>query len=281
MTGLLDIPADAYHRDDLGNEQPSLSSSIAHTLITQSPAHAKAAHPKLNPNYQREEKEVYDIGTAAHRLLLEGVAGCQVIEADDWRTKAAKEERDAARESGKLPLLAKHWDAVCAMVDATRAQLDRVECDPPLFVDGKPEQTLVWEEDGVTCRARLDWLHDSGYCIDDFKTTSKSANPEAWSRTLFNNGCDIQCAFYLRGLQQATGKHAQFRFVVQETFPPYALSVVSLAPDALELARSKVKYAIDLWRTCLERDEWPAYTPRIAYAEAPAWDLAKWEAVAA
>lgn len=276
MTGIEALTAAEYHSDPC--EQPSLSSSIAHLLCVASPAHAFAAHPRLNPNFVRVEEEKFDVGTSAHSLLLEGDAGVQVVDAADWRTNAAKEQRDEARAAGRIPLLTKQHDEVQAMVAALRTQRELVDADPPLFKDGKPEQTLTWADSGVHCRARVDWLHDDFRAIDDYKTTGRSANPEQWARTtMFSIGADIQVAFYLRGLQLLTGAtDVAWRFVVQETSPPYALSVVSLGPDVLTLAQKKVDYAIAVWRRCLESGSWPAYPRRVAYAELPPWEEARW-----
>lgn len=63
------MSAEAYHQDPA--PQPSLSSSIAKILLDQSPRHAWLAHPKLNPNYVAEEDSRFDIGTAAHVMMLE------------------------------------------------------------------------------------------------------------------------------------------------------------------------------------------------------------------
>src|SRR5215207_1896157 len=158
-TGIFSMDADAYHADPC--LEPSLSASIAHLLYEQSPLHAWTAHPKLNPNYQRVESHKFDVGRTAHALLLEERPVDKVIaivEAPDWRTKAARERREQARLDGKIPMLAHHVDAVVAMLGATRAQLDAVETDPPLLAAGRAEQTLIWQEDGVTCRALVDWL---------------------------------------------------------------------------------------------------------------------------
>lgn len=273
--GVHTMTAADYHADQVADE-PSLSASIAHTLISGSPAHARAAHPKLNPHLVRDEAERYDIGTAAHRIILEGHAdNIQIVYADDWRTNAAKELRDEARSNGQLPLLEKVWDEVSAMTEAALWQLAGHEAQPPLFTDGKPEQSLVWDEGGVTCRARLDWLRDDHTAIDDLKTTSRSANPEAFSRHLFGIGSDVQAAFYLRGLEALTGVDAEFRFVVVETAAPYALSVVSLGPAVMALANAKVDWAIRKWRECLAADNWPAYPNSVCWAELPAWEEAR------
>ncbi len=275
MNGIVALTADAYHADTVA-DRPSLSASIAKILCDRTPLHAWTAHPRLNPNFVREEKDAFDLGTIAHALILQGDTATEVLDFPDWRTKIAKEAREASRAAGKTPILAKHWSTVRRMVEAAVAQIDSHEADPALFAPGLPEQTIVWDEDGVTCRARIDWLHDDRRAIDDYKTTSASADPAAWCRTMLNMGGDIQQAFYRRGMRALFGQNPEWRFIVQETYPPYALSVVSLAPDALALAEKKVERAIETWRRCLATDTWPGYTTRIAYAESPPWAEAQY-----
>ena len=262
-----------YHADPCPT--PSLSASIAHVLLSQSPRHAWTAHPRLNPAYAPEESEAFDLGTAAHAYLLEGETGFVIVEAPDWRTKLAREARDLARAEGKTPLLAHRWADVQAMATAAREQLGSHPAPEPLG-GGDPEQTLLWHEGDMWCRARLDWLHEDLRTIDDYKTTATSAHPAVWSRSLFASGYDIQAAMYLRGVKAVFGATAEFRFVVQETTPPYALSVIGLDPEALALGAAKVGRAIALWRECVTTNTWPAYPTRTCYAEAPPWAAAQW-----
>jgi hypothetical protein len=274
--GIYDLPAEIYHADPC--PAPSLSASIASLICCSSLLHARHEHPRLNPTATREEQEKFDLGTAAHALLLEGKNGVAVIEAPDWRTNAAKAAREAARGAGKTPLLAKIWADVEAMVKSAREQLARHrDGNRSMFSNGKPEQTLIWLDPDfdVWCRARLDWLRPGA--IDDYKTTNGSAEPEAWNRSaLFQNGFDVQCAFYLRGLKVLTGIEAEFRFAVQETYPPYALSVNTPGPAAQLLAEKKILYALEHWKHALERDEWTGYPRRLCYAELPPWHEAQW-----
>lgn len=272
------VHASVYHADDRGDDQvPSLSASIARILIGKSPAHARHAHPKLNPELERTESDKYDIGSAAHALFLEGVDAIEIIDAADWRTAAAKEARDTTREAGKIPLLPKQAADVLKMVEATTAHLARKHAEPEPFTNGKPEQTLVWEDDhGVICRARLDWLRDDYTVIDDLKTTGASAAPEKWTRTMYGMGCDVQVAFYMRGVEKITGVRPDFRFVVQETYPPYELSIIRLAPSALAVAEDKVENAIAIWARCLKHDEWPGYPEEVASIDVPTWEEVAW-----
>jgi hypothetical protein len=269
--GIYDLlPASVYHADPL--DTPSLSASLAVMICQQSPRHAWAAHPRLNPDYVEEQKEAFDLGTVVHELLLEGhMESLAVVDAPDWRTNGAKAAREAAYVEGKTPLLAKHLPRVTAMVDAVIPQLAAHDAYPAPFTVGKPERTLVWETDGVACRARLDWLHDDYLFIDDLKTVGRSAEPQAFSRSLFGLGYHIKAAFYARGVRALSGVTPEFRIVAVETSPPYAISVVGLAPAAVELGEACVEHALRLWGECLAANDWPGYSRRVHYAEPPAW----------
>jgi hypothetical protein len=273
--GIHIMSAEAYHGDPC--DRPSLSASIAHILLDKSPLHAWYAHPRLNPDFVRKEEKKFDVGTAAHALLFEDTQPA-IIDAPDWRTKKAQEERDEARAAGLTPLLAKQAVEVTAMVDAVRGQLDELDIDPPLFREGTPEKTLVWEDTGgVICRARVDYLHDDYTAIDDMKTAGRSANPFQWTRnTLWSIGADVQVGFNRRAVKKLTGQDAWFRYVVVETAPPYALSIVDLSPAALALADAKVEKAIAIWRRCLDTDVWPSYPQQVVSAEPLPWHEAAW-----
>lgn len=269
------IPDSRYHGDPCA--QPSLSASVAHILTTASPAHARAAHPRLNPDYVPQAEEKFDVGTVVHSMLLEGISAVQIVNAPDWRTKKAQEERDLARAHGLVPMLAHQFEQVQAMTEAVREQLAAYDCVPEPLTAGKPEQTIVWDDNGVLCRARIDWLHDVGLVVDDVKTTSRSADPERWSRgALYDHGCDIQAAFYLRGLRALTGADYRWRWVVAETQPPYAVSVIEPAASVLAIGDAKVDRALSVWRDCLATNTWPAYPAEVHRAELPHWIESQW-----
>jgi hypothetical protein len=272
--GCYDLPAADYHADPCA--APSLSAGVAHVLLSQSPWHAWTCHPRLNPAHQRDHAEHFDVGTAVHGYLLEGDADYVIVEAEDWRTKAARIARAEAWIAGKTPLLAAQWAAVQAMGVAVRRQLAAHEAPIPL-TGGRPEQTLVWQEDGVWLRARLDWLRDDRRGVDDLKSTGGSAHPVVWTRSaLFANGYDLQAALYIRGVKAVFRVEPEFRFVVVETEPPHAVSVIGLGPEAMALAQRKVTRAIALWRECLARDVWPGYPTRTCWADLPPWEATRW-----
>lgn len=259
---------------------PSLSPSVAHLLVTRSARHAWHAHPKLNAAWEPEATTESDVGSIAHALFLEHDASRVVIvEADDWRTKAAKEARDTARAEGKLPILAAKYEAVEAMVaEVKRAVADSELAD--VFRDGQAEQTMLWQEDRVWCRTRPDWQSADRRVLVDYKTTGGNAEPDAWARAqLLGMGYDMQAAFGVRAVSVLAQVHEPaFVFVVQETEPPYAVSFVSLTPEWIVWAEHKRRAAVAQWAHCLTTDWWPGYPSKIAYAEPPAWAMAGWDA---
>lgn len=269
--------SEAEYQDDKVAGTPSLNSSIAKILCAESPLHAWTCHPRLNPNFVREDKEIFDLGTVAHALMLQGIQVAAVLDYPDWKTKAAREDRETIRAGGNIAILRKHWDRVQAMVVAGKRQISMHREAKDVFTSaGQPEQTLTWTDDhGVLCRSRVDWLRNDYRRIADYKGTGTSVNPESIARFAVSQGWDIQSAFYRRGIRKITGQDAEFFFVAQEDYEPYALTVVGMGPDFLWAGEKKVQQAIDLWAECLESGKWPAYPDRTVYPALPAWEEAR------
>jgi hypothetical protein len=271
----LELSSEQYHADDTG-DTPTLSASIATILTTKSPAHAYAAHPRLNPGYERKDEQKFALGTVAHALLLEGLDIAEVCHFDDWRSNAAKEARDLARAHGRIPILAKHWRDVQEMVNAAGRQLAEFDLDPVPFTDGTSEVCLTWEMEGVKCRALLDWVHTGGHHVSDYKSTSASAHPLAWAKTALSIGADVQVAMHSMGVEAVYGVVPAWRYVVQETYAPYALSVVEPDAQMVALGSDKVRAALKLWRECVASGVWPAYPATVTRISPPGWAAAQW-----
>lgn len=276
--GIYDIGSDAYHADAFG-DQPTFSSSIARIMVAKSPAHARAAHPRLNLTLKpptADQRERFEIGRATHELLLEGHAlSVDVFNYVNWKTKPAQEDRALCRQHGRVPMLGEKWDDIEAMVESARAKLGERRYAPPLFKDGTAEQTLVWEEAGVVCKARLDWLRTDLTHIDDLKTAT-NANPEKIDRVIADHGYHIQAVLYKRGLKALTGADAEFRFCFLEKDPPYEVAVAQLAPSAVALAETQIDWALAAWKRGLNENHWPGYAAEVCHVELPAWEESRW-----
>ena len=244
----------------------AFSSGLGQRILSQSALHAWTESP-WNPNRDRNDSGVADIGTFAHASLLEGgTSALTVIDAADWRTKDAKEKRDAARAAGKLPILAHKVGEVEAMIDAAHKYIAASEI-AGIFTDGSEEQTIVFECEGVLCKIRPDWLGE--YCLS-YKTTAGSAQPDSWIRTQLPQ-YDLGIALYGRG----TGRRVVT--LVQEQNAPYSCSLIGLDPAYQALAESKLDHALSQWKVCLELGKFPAYPTAICYAEPKPWQLAEAE----
>lgn len=254
---------------------PALSSGLCHTLLSQSPAHArwKQQHPE-------EANSAMDIGTVAHKILLEGNQdGIVIVDADDWRTKAAKEARDAAHAAGTVPILSAKLPMILNMVDAAKAFVATSEI-AGIFDAGKPEVTLTWEDDGVVCKARPDFLPDDRSLILHVKTTGGSAEPESFIRNmLFGQGYDVAAVFYERAFSYVEDSTAmpESVFLVIEQDAPHGCSLIGLDPMTRDNAERKVRNAINQWRACCKIGKWPCYPTDICYAETPPWEAARVE----
>ncbi|AHB31663.1 exonuclease VIII [Arthrobacter phage vB_ArS-ArV2] len=230
-----------YHKD------PALGSTSLKTLATRTPAHWKweAEHPV--------HKDVYDIGTVAHSLILEGdESGVVIVDATDWRTKAAKEAKDGARAAGKIALLQKEFDPILAMRDAVMAHpLARAA-----FTGHRAEHSVFWEEDGLALKCRPDaWQPGK---LWDLKSTI-NADPNEFGKTAHNYGYHQSAAHYIDGIKELTGEELPFGFVLVEKTAPYLVSVVELDWEAIDLGRALNDRAKRIYRDCTETGKWPGY----------------------
>ena len=256
---------------------PGLSASRCHTILTQSPFHAY--HDEGG-----EPSEASEIGTAIHDVLLEGVDRIVEIDALDWRTKDAKTLRDEARTQGKIPILKHKAIQVWHAVNAAKEYIAKSEI-AGVFDDGKPEQTIIWKEGEMLCKARPDWLTTDRSILLHVKTTQGSAQPDSWIRNMLTGmGYDVAVAFYERGLFENTPMEQMRRdsksvFLVIEQNPPYGCSLIGLDPAMQDLAARKVERAIATWQRCKATGIYPAYPSRICYAAPKPWELAAEEEV--
>lgn len=269
--GLYQIPADAYHADPC--PEPSASASILTTLYARTPAHAYTDHPRLNPNWKPDDDAKFDRGSAAHDLLLRGLDAMHEVDARDWRTKEAKQQRDEARAAGLIPLLSKDVADVRAMVEAARVQIAAIpEAASFLSADARSELVAIGQRDGLWRRAMIDRIDPEGG-IFDYKTTSGSAKAHIWARNyLFGGDHDIQPVWHAACATDATGEPPPFfRFLVQEVRAPYCLSLVEITPWGLAKADEKVEIAWRQWSACMRSGVWTGYPNRVCWVDPPGY----------
>lgn len=259
--------------------EPSLNNSIAKLFAELSPAHARAAHPRFNAELEDDSTEAQDVGSAAHAAFLRGDSIIELVDFDNYRTKAARMARDSIIAAGRVPLKRERYDAVHRIV----AALEEFRARTGAFTQGKPEQTLVWREGLAWCRAKVDWLPDEPSApLWDLKIISGKATLRGWTRQAFDLGTDMQAAFYPRGAESVRGEPPEgMNFCVVESTPPHGIAVFGFSPVALEIAHAKVAYAIRRWQTCIAENRWPSYDPAVQWIDPPVWIMREWDAIAA
>lgn len=267
------MPNAIYHADPI--DGGSLSSTGARMLL---PPSCPAKYRWYADNGQ-PPKQHFDFGQAAHAEVL-GIGDPTVrVEADDWRTKAAKAERDEAYANGEVPLLAADHDRVQGMAAAIRAHpLASALFDPDT---GRPEVSLFWLNDvfGVWCRARLDWL--SGHritvagrphlVIPDYKTAA-SSEPAAIAKAMHSFGYHSQMSWYLDGAKEldlSEGLPILPLLVVQEKDPPYVVTIGQPDAYALRVAATRNYKALDVFAACVASGVWPGYSDEVVDLSLP------------
>jgi len=274
-----DMPEADYHADPC--PAPSLSSSVARVLIEQSPAHARAMHPRLCPDAKSPESDRLALGAVVHALVLGRGAKFHVVGATDYKTKAAREERDGAIAMGWTPIKAADMaeaERIAKSVDHHIASdLDVFDT----FTAGASEAVLIWREADAWCRAMVDklFIGDRDAVIYDIKTTDQSAHPMGLARKVLSMGYDLRAAFYMRGLARLRPDLAgriRFRWVFVETSAPYAVTVAELDGAGLTIGDKKAATAIALWQRCVRDDAWPTWPIGVHRLESPPWAEQQW-----
>lgn len=268
-------------KDEDYHARPELSASNMKKLL---PPYVPAIfdYERKNP---RPHKIAFEFGHAAHAELL-GVGAevvtvqkktksGEIVDADTYDTVYAKNHVTTILAQGKTPLLAKERRQVTEMVKAAKA--DPIASKLLAPSTGTPETSLFWTdpESGVPLRARLDFLREPDkngrLLIVDYKT-SKSADPREFAKESANYNYPISAANYVDGvLALGHAKTVEFLFVVQSKTAPYLVSVIGIKADDLDLGRRLKRKAIETFKVCTERDEWPGYSSEIHYPDLPVW----------
>lgn len=259
--GLYDIPAELYHSDPIPGG--SLSSTGARTLVKKCPAAFKWQLDNPQP-YKKE----LELGTAAHKLVLDDGPELVLVDAEKWNTDAIKAEVAAIRAAGDIPLKRHELDQVHAMAAALREHEEAASLLEP--GSGVAEQSAFWDDNGIWRRARFDWLRNDGQIVD-YKT-ARSCRREDLEKAFNEHGYHQQQEWYLdAGLAlDVADPERPFQFVLQEKEPPYLVVVTTCDPMARGIGRHLNEVALNTYAICRQSGDWPGYLPNPMTA-LPTW----------
>jgi hypothetical protein len=246
---------------------PWLSQSIAWKLIQLGPEHAFAAHPKIGGE-KSETSDAMDLGSLVDALVFgHKVDEFSVVDAKDYKTKAARAARDAAIEAGKRPVLSK----------VMRKALKLAEAVASYTVQGRSQERLKWIDPdyGVPCQGTPDVVAMDG-AIQDLKTCDHIGTARSLSAHSMRYGYHVQAAAYLEGVQEVypdLAGRCHFRWLFAESRTvggKHVVREVFADPTFIELGRREWDRAKRLWRDLHTGATQPATTLILS---APLWAI--------
>jgi hypothetical protein len=264
-------------------DRPSLSSSIAHLLISESPAHAWAAHPR-GLAVKDDPTTAMVQGTAVDALLLGAdtelvclpemmpdAKGTLCPTNDELRMNSAKAWADEQKAAGRQVIKRAALMQAERAAEAITAKLDRLK----IYLQGEHQVTGIWEDSGVLCRMRLDHLVLSEGLIYDLKVVDR-VHPRAIAQKMDRFGYDIQHAAYISGLQAIRPELAgrvRMKFIFCESEPPYDVVVCRPNGELRTIGDAKWARALMKWNEGLKTGAWPGHGDKEIEIAALPWAM--------
>jgi exodeoxyribonuclease VIII len=140
-----------------------------------------------------------------------------------------------------------------------------------LGLAGGYEVSIRWDEDGILCKARLDFIAPGDGVVLDYKTT-RDASPTAFARSAANFRYNRQQAWYTRGLEALGIPIYDFVFAAQEKITPFAAAAYTIPSHAVEAGQAEAMSRLVEYVAARESGSWPAYGGESTIElEWPAW----------
>lgn len=215
----------------------------------------------LNPLKEEEEKKCYDEGKAFHTYILEGKKKfadtyAPIPPSIDMLSKNSTAFKNWCNLQHKKVLSRKVYNNLSRIVNylTYKGQL----FDTDIFKDGYPEVSILWTDNGIQKKARIDYLKQNR--IIDLKTVIKrkeSSFDDHIRQYFFSAKIYMQLLFYKEALRFAlenklpvVGDSNQKKFVKNIDIENLLLAVVFINR---ELPQFRIKFFIesecpDLWK---------------------------------
>ena len=267
---VVDMPEDEYHAD------PVVGGSLSYSMAKVLDSPGGPAKLRWMLDHGREPRRDFDLGSAAHKVVLGVGAETRVIPEEILASNGAASTGPAkafiaeAYADGAIPLKPAEAEQITMMAARLR---EHPEAAAILAMDGMQHEVSAFTQhpSGVWLRGRFDMICPT--LVGDYKTAA-DADPHRFARkTMLDMSYHVQAAHYsdLAAAVGLTDGDVPFKFIVQEKKPPYLVSVVTVGAEYLALGREAMRRAIDMWATCQATGVWPGY-PSVT-AEPPAWAL--------
>ena len=130
--------------------------------------------------------------------------------------------------------------------------------------------SLYWIDDttGVTCRARIDWLHPN--VIVDVKS-ARDASPYGFAKACADYGYRESAAHYTKAVEALTGARLDFWLVVVEVAAPHMVAMYRFNESDLAYGDEQMRHALSIFAHGESTGDWPAYPADVQTLEMPRW----------
>lgn len=243
-------------------------------LIAKSPAHYIESK-----NSPKEQTVSMLLGSVAHKLVLEADKFEEefAIAPDvDRRTKAGKEQWTKFCENitDKITVID---NSVFEQAMEISKAVGTHPIASKLLHSGQAELSYFWEQNGIECKCRPDYLRTDIKTVVDFKT-AQDASPDEFAKAAYKYRYHVQAAWYLDGLRACGLNIENFIFVVCETKPPYNVMCYVADEYMLKLGRAEAEKNLETYKKCAESDIWHGYEekPKINDLSLPEWVMKKY-----
>lgn len=269
-------PIGEYH------SSPAVSST---RIMDMRPCPAYFYQKHVAKTLPREERKEFDIGNAAHWLILEGRAALEArtvlqpaeyhawsnhkeprdLGMKPWNWNATVCEEWRAREAqGRVVLTAEDFGLVDRMAAAVGENPDAAD----MLSGGDSEVTFRKQHPAFAVQCRADhWHQGPGYCVD-LKTCDTI---ERFRSEYFRLRYYARAAFYQDVIEQVTGECPAFAFVVVEKSAPWRCEVFQPSDADLDLGRNEMLADLKTLRECMESGIWPGSKLGVQPIELTSW----------
>jgi len=187
---------------------------------------------------------------------------------DDFRTKEAREWRDATALEGKTIVKEADWqraDDIKEVVMDSNYIFGLGACDYEVAAFGKIGGTLI--------KGMVDILPHRGERLVDLKVTGSIGDEKEMQRLCMNFGYHWQAALYLdlvNGLSEQEPR-TKFEFLFIEDQYPYEYAVIRLSDDFIELGRVGYMNAVAKWQNAVSTKKFSPTHDGVLELAKPAW----------
>ncbi len=264
-------------------DRPEMSQSKLKDL-KKSPRHFWAKN--IDPNRSlSSETDAMKLGSLFHCLLLEYEKFDDIYLVApnlDRRTKDYKNWLSSLNDidSSKITITMHDLDITYRMVQALKSK----KVMQKIFsVEGLIEKEFYWTDisSNIPCKMKLDFFIEPCNLVPrgaiiDFKST-QDASTEGFGSSINKYGYYNQQAFYCEGIKTIynLSDYPEFYFVAIEKESPYECGFFEGDDVIMDIGLTENRKLLQLYKQCLETDNWYGYEDKIQRISLPIWAINK------